>query len=166
MTFEVKAFVLKNPTVILRLIITFAFTAMGTFLLTKSTFDNFAYSIPISASMTLAFPLTLAYTLTSKVKFDEDSVVKFSFFGTTKLKMEKIKTYGVLGQSKSGNWLANPDNTNENDLVDSYYIFISESDKFDLDSTTPKNNIKIQFRKDVYENVKEWIKKASAQQCV
>ena len=116
--------------------------------------------------MTLAFPLTLAYTLTSKVKFNNDSVVKFSFFRTTELKMEKIKTYGVFGQSKSGNWLANPDNTNENDLVDSYYIFISESDKFDLDSTTPKNNIKLQFRKNVYEDVKEWIKKASAQQCV
>ena len=116
--------------------------------------------------MTLAFPLALTYTLTARVKFDEDSVVRFSLFGTTELKMGKIRTYGVLGQSRSSNWLANPDHTNENDLVDSYFIFISESDKFDLDSMTPKNNIKLQFRRDVYENVKEWIKKASAQQCV
>src|SRR4051812_15158809 len=110
MTFEVKTFELKNPTIILWLFIAASMTTMGLFILTKLRPDNLLLTVLISAPMTLVFPLGLGYILTSKVKFDEDSVTKFSLFTKTEIKKDKIKTYGVVSSSKSGTWLVAPDN--------------------------------------------------------
>ncbi len=164
MKFEVKTFVLKNPTIVLWLSVAGAMTIMGLFLLTKTRTDNLLLTFLISGPMTLMFPLGLSFILTSKVKFDEDVVTKSSFFIKTQIKANKIKTYGVVSSSKYGTRLVDPENINENDFMESYFIFISESDKFDLNSMTRKNHIRLQFRVDVYETVKDWIKKASAQQ--
>lgn len=108
----------------------------------------------------------MSYILTSKVKFDDKSVIKYSLFIKTEIKTDKIKSYGVVGSSKSGFWLVNPDEISENDFGQSYFIFLSESAKFDLDSMGRMNNLRLQYRKDIYEKIKEWIKKTSAQQCV
>jgi hypothetical protein len=164
MTFEIKTFVLKSQTVILWLIITAAMTAMGLILWINLRPDNFELTILFSTPLTLAFPLTLSYILTSKVTFDDRSVIKYSLIIKTEIKTDKIKSYGVVGSSKSGFWLVNPDEINENDFGQSYYIFISESDKFDLDSMSRQNNLRLQYRKDIYEKIREWHKKASAQQ--
>jgi hypothetical protein len=164
MTFEIKTFVLKSQTVILWLIITAAMTAMGLILWINLRADNFELTILFSISLIIAFPLTLTYILTSKVKFDDRSVIKYSLIIKTEIKTDKIKSYGVVGSSKSGFWLVNPDEINENDFGQSYYIFISESDKFDLDSMSRQNNLRLQYRKDIYQRIKEWHKKASAQQ--
>ncbi|HNP98741.1 MAG: hypothetical protein U0289_05120 [Cyclobacteriaceae bacterium] len=166
MTFEVKTFVLKTPTIILWLFIAAAMTTMGLFLLTKVAPDNLLLTVLITVPMTLMFPLGLGYILTGKVKFDDDSVTKYSLFAKTELKINRIKTYGIVSSSKSGTRIVKPDNINENDLVEIYFIFLSESDTFDLDSMTRKNHVRLQFRVDVYEIIKEWVKKASAKQCI
>ncbi len=159
MTFEIKTFVLKSPTVILWLFITAAMTAMGLFLLTNLKADNIELTLLLSTPLTIVFPLTLTYVLTSKVTFDDTSVTKKSFFIKTKLNAEKIKSYGVVGSSKSGFWLVDPDYISENDFGQSYFIFLSESEQFDLDSTSRQNNLRLQYRRDIYEKIKEWIKK-------
>jgi hypothetical protein len=159
MTFEIKTFVLKNPTVILWLFITAAMTAMGLFLLTNLKADNIELTLLLATPLTIVFPLTLTYVLTSKVTFDDTSVTKKSFFIKTKLNAEKIKSYGVVGSSKSGFWLVDPDHISENDFGQSYFIFLSESEQFDLDSTRRQNNLRLQYRRDIYEKIKEWIKK-------
>jgi hypothetical protein len=164
MIFETKTFELKKPTVILWLFITAAMTTMGLIPWTKLQPGNLVLTALVTAPLILAFPLTLSFVLTSKVRFDDDKVTKSSLFIKTKLKAEKIKSYGVVGSSKSGFWLVDPDNINENDFGQSYYIFLSESDKFDLDSSARQNNLRLQYRKDIYEKIKEWTKKASAQQ--
>ena len=166
MTFEIKTFVLKSQTVILWLFITAAMTTMGLFLWTNFQADNVYFTIVFSTILTLAFPLTLSYVLTSKVKFDEKSVIKYSLLVKTEIRTDKIKSYGVVGSSKSGFWLVNPNEISESDFGQSYFIFLSESDKFDLDSMGRQNNLRLQYRKDIYEKIKEWLKKASAQQCV
>lgn len=163
MTFEIKAFVLKSQTAILWLFITGAMTCMGLILWTNLRADNIELTIYFSTPLTLAFPLMLSYILTSKVKFDDRSVIKYSLFVKTEIKTEKIKSYGVVGSSKSGFWLVNPDEISENDFGQSYFIFLSESDKFDLDSMGRQNNLRLQYRKDIYEKIKEWIKTTSAQ---
>jgi len=166
MTFEIKTFKLKNPTIILWLFITAAMTVMGLIPWTKLQPDNIVLIGLVTTPLIFAFPLTLSYILSSRVRFDEDSVTKTSFFIKTELKTDRIKSYGVVGSSKSGFWLVDPDNINENDFGQTYFIFLSESDKFDLDSSARQNNLRLQYRRDIYEKIKDWLKKASAQQCV
>src|SRR6188768_217654 len=98
MTFEFKTLEIKSPTGILWLVIASGLTIMGTILLFVTT-DNLILRVSVSAPMTLALPLTLMYMLTSKVKFEDDKVVKTSIFGSTELRFENINSFGVLSQS-------------------------------------------------------------------
>jgi hypothetical protein len=45
-------------------------------------------------------------------------------------------------------------------------VFLSQSEEFDLSSIFPKRNINLQFRRNEYELIKQWMKKTSAQQCI
>lgn len=164
MTFETKTFKLKSPTIFLWLLITGAMTTMGIILWANLQPENLTLTILFATPLTLALPLTLSYILTSKVKFDEDVVTKYSLFIKTELKTERIKSFGVVGSSKSGFWLVDPDKINENDFGQTYFIVFSESDKFDLDSMNGQKNLRLQFRKEIYLKIKEWFKKASTQQ--
>jgi hypothetical protein len=160
MTFETKAFVIRNPTIILWLVITAAMTTIGIILWINLRSDNLLLATMLSIPLTMAFPLILSYILTSKVKFDEETVIKYSLFIKTEIRTDKIKSYGVVGSGKSGFWLVDPDNINENEFGQTYFIFLSEADKFDLDSMNRQNNLRLQFRKDIYEKIKVWLKKS------
>ena len=158
MKFQAKTFDLKNPTVILWLVITASLTIMGLILLTNLRPDNVELTILLATPLTIVFPLTLSYLLTSKVQFDNDRAVKSSIFGTTELMLANIKSFGVFAQSRFNCWLVDSETATENSLFDTNFIFISEADNFDLGQRRPKRNIRLLFRRDIYNQVRDWIK--------
>lgn len=158
MKFQTKTFDLGNPTVILWLAITASLTIMGIVLLTNLKPDYLGWTILLATPMTMAFPLTLTYLLTSKVQFDNDRAVKSSIFGTTELKLANIKSFGVFAQSRFNCWLVDSETATENSLFDTNFISISEADNFDLGQRRPKRNIRLLFGRDIYNKVRDWIK--------
>jgi hypothetical protein len=142
---------------IMWLIIMASLTTMGIVLFANVRPDNIELTIMLATPLTFALPVTLTFLLTSKVQFDSDRVIQSSIFGTKELMLENIKSFGVFEQSRFSCWLVDAETATENSLFDSPLIFLSESKTFDLNKWRQKRTIRLQFRRDVYNKIKDWV---------
>jgi hypothetical protein len=142
---------------IMWLIIMASLTTMGIVLFANVRPDNIELTIMLATPLTFALPVTLTFLLTSKVQFDSDRVIQSSIFGTKELMLENIKSFGVFEQSRFSCWLVDAETATENSLFDSPLFFLSESKTFDLNKWRQKRTIRLQFRRDVYNKIKDWV---------
>ncbi len=150
------------------LISTGMLTAIGILLLFISTKTD-TLVILIGGIFILAFPMAFLHFLTDTAKFSADRVLLTSIFRTRILKIEDIKTFGVYQQLKYNTMRSpiDPERVGEDKFPFlTHSIFLSLSEEFDLCSVFPKRNIILQFRRNEYEKIRQWMKKVSAQQCV
>lgn len=161
MTFEVQSFNMKSRSTITKLAIVGFLTVMGLFLLLSIPNQRDNMIIPVillGTILTLSFPLLLAVVMTSKVIFDKDKVTRVSMFGRKEISINDLKSYGTFIQSRYSSRLVDSDELNENEMIDSNMIFLSESSTFDLNKFKLPVHIRLEYRADVYQRIKEWVK--------
>jgi hypothetical protein len=95
--------------------------------------------------------------MTSKVIFDKDKVTSVSIFGRREIYIKDLKSYGTFVQSRYSSRLVDRDELNTKEMIDTNMIFLSECSTFDLNKYNLPRHIRLEYRADVYQKIKEWI---------
>lgn len=102
------------------------------------------------------FPLFVLMKLTSRIRFRDDYIEKITILGKTRIHLKDMRSYGICIQY--GRFLpkeVDETEVDENSVLADNIVFISTLDHFDVDSEGRKETITFQYRKDIYETVKE-----------
>lgn len=164
MTFEVQSFNIKSRSTISKLIVAGFIAIMGLALLISLPNQKEQMIIPfilLGVILTLTFPLVLTIIMTSKVIFEEDKVTRVSVFGKKTIYLDDLRSFGTFIQSKYFSRLVEIDELDEKEYIDTNMIFLSESSTFDLNEYRMQRHIRLEYRKEVYQKISEWVKAAN-----
>jgi hypothetical protein len=163
MTLEFKTYELKSSWVVAQLVLNGIFGVLAIMAWTEWPPKNFGLSIAITLPLLTGIILRTVALLTSKVTFDEMGVSKHSVFGRPwGIRCCNLRTFGVVSDNKLV--VVDPDLIDENTL-EYFQIFLSKSPEFDLYEKKRQFNLRLQYRKDVYEQIRAWVR-TSAHNCL
>jgi len=110
--------------------------------------DEFAFAIVLAA---LAF---LIYALTGKVLVDDTSVTKKTIFGTRTIRIDEIKSFGVIKEEyRLGVRIIEESEYDALDWFPIKVLFISRQADYNPQSFRQKDTVRVHYRKDLYEEI-------------
>ena len=110
--------------------------------------DEFAFALIL---VVLAF---LIYALTGKVIIDDTSITKKTIFGTRTIRIDEIKSYGVIKEEyRLGVRIIEESEYDAFDWFAIKVLFISRQVDYNPQSFRQKDTVRIHYRKNLYEEL-------------
>jgi hypothetical protein len=145
----------KSPILYIGLLIILAISALPMLIMIKS--DNFWLNEVAFIPILIAVALPI-YSLTSKVVVGDTFITKKTIFGTRSVKLEDIKSFGVMKQEgELGIRIIEESEFKTTDWFFPKIIFISKDQDYDPLSYKQKGTIKFHYQKDLYIDIKHKI---------
>lgn len=132
-------------------------TIIGTILLVVSASN--LWTILISLLLNSFLPFYLIWTLTSKIKIDNEIIESTSAFHRTKYKLSDIKSFGVFSRvGRFASIMVDPDNVGQGKILSDNHIFLSTKTDFNPNNFKRSDTLTFQYRKDIYDDIKAILK--------
>jgi hypothetical protein len=124
------------------------------------TAEKFIGSTTVSMFLLPFLPILLLIKLTSRIRLDDNYVEKRTMTNRIQIKWKDVRSYGVYVDTRPFMpQIVDAADADEYSFLNRFFIFISTAERFDPINKDSAECIIIEYRKNVYDNVREMLDK-------